>query len=198
MNPILERDPNDPQKDKKEAVNPVLKLVLELGPLLLFFFANTRGEWLAAKFPVLTGLGGPIFIATGLFMAATALALAASWLLTRTLPLMPLVGFLAVRGASTLGTPAAAGAGVLLAVWSLAVGVPVLKAYAAEPSPASRVVAAMRDEVASHGQPGALALHQAFRRPFEAEDVPVANVLSAPAAADIVGGAILTAVRRRA
>ncbi len=35
--------------------------------------------------------GGPIFIATGLFMIATAIALTASWVLTRTLPIMPLV-----------------------------------------------------------------------------------------------------------
>ena len=104
MNPILERDPADPQKANKEAVNPVLKLVLELGPLMVFFFANARGEWLAAKFPALTGLGGPIFIATGLFMAATALALAVSWVLTRTLPMMPLVSGIVVLvfGALTL------------------------------------------------------------------------------------------------
>ncbi|TIV00807.1 MAG: septation protein A, partial [Mesorhizobium sp.] len=32
MNPrILERDPSDPQKQKKEGVNPLLKMVLELG-----------------------------------------------------------------------------------------------------------------------------------------------------------------------
>ena len=58
---------------------------------MVFFFANTRGEWLARKFPALAELGGPIFIATGLFMVATAIALAVSWLLTRTLPIMPLV-----------------------------------------------------------------------------------------------------------
>lgn len=86
--PIIERDPSDP---KKKEINPLLKLALELGPLMVFFFANTRGEWLAQKFPPLAALGGPIFIATGLFMAATAIALAASWLLTRTLPMMPLV-----------------------------------------------------------------------------------------------------------
>jgi intracellular septation protein len=105
MSPILERDPSEePKKAGKEAVNPVLKLVLELGPLMVFFFANTRGEWLVQKFPALTGLGGPIFVATGLFMAATALALAASWLLTRTLPLMPLVSGVVVFvfGALTL------------------------------------------------------------------------------------------------
>src|SRR5690606_2553108 len=37
------------------------------------------------------GFGGPIFVATGLFMIATAVALAVSWSLTRTLPMMPLV-----------------------------------------------------------------------------------------------------------
>ena len=86
--PILERDPADP---KKEEINPLLKFALELGPLLVFFFANARGEWLAERFPALTELGGPIFIATGLFMAATAIALSVSWVLTRTLPMMPLV-----------------------------------------------------------------------------------------------------------
>ena len=102
--PILERDPADPQKAKKEPVNPILKLVLELGPLMVFFFANTRGEWLAKKFPALAELGGPIFIATGLFMAATAIALLASWILMRTLPIMPLVSGIVVFvfGALTL------------------------------------------------------------------------------------------------
>ncbi|MCR5857138.1 septation protein A [Mesorhizobium sp. J428] len=86
--PILERDPADPEKKE---INPILKFALELGPLLIFFFANARGEWLAERFPALAALGGPIFIATGLFMAATAIALAVSWTLTRTLPIMPLV-----------------------------------------------------------------------------------------------------------
>ena len=86
--PILEREPTDP---KQKEINPLLKLVLELGPLMVFFFANTRGEWLAATFPALGAMGGPIFIATGLFMVATVIALSASWLLTRTLPIMPLV-----------------------------------------------------------------------------------------------------------
>lgn len=102
--PILERDPSDPQKQKKEAVNPLLKLVLELGPLMVFFFANARGAWLVQKFPALGEFGGPIFVATGLFMAATAIALIASWLLTRTLPIMPMVSGVVVFifGALTL------------------------------------------------------------------------------------------------
>ena len=99
--PIFERDPNDP---KHKELNPILKLALELGPLLVFFFANARGEWLSATFPELGTLGGPIFVATGLFMAATAIALAVSWILTRTLPIMPLVSGVVVLvfGALTL------------------------------------------------------------------------------------------------
>lgn len=102
--PILEPDPSDPKASGKPAINPGLKLALELGPLLVFFFANTRGEWLIGKFPALAALGGPIFVATGLFMAATAVALAISWLLTRTLPIMPMVSGVVVFvfGALTL------------------------------------------------------------------------------------------------
>ena len=80
-----------PVPAEEAKISPVLKLVLELGPLVVFFFANSRGEWLASHFPVLAEMGGPIFIATGLFMAATAIALVVSWVLTRTLPMMPLV-----------------------------------------------------------------------------------------------------------
>ncbi len=99
--PIFERDTADP---KRRHMNPLLKLVLELGPLMVFFFANSRGEWLAARFPALGELGGPLFIATGLFMVATAVALAVSWLLVRSLPIMPLVSgaVVFVFGALTL------------------------------------------------------------------------------------------------
>ena len=93
-----------PVPAEEAKISPVLKLVLELGPLVVFFFANSRGEWLAAQFPVLAELGGPIFIATGLVMAATAIALTASWILTRTLPMMPLISGVVVFvfGALTL------------------------------------------------------------------------------------------------
>ncbi len=72
-------------------VNPVLKLALELGPLIVFFFANSKGSWLAQKIPALADIGGPLFIATLLFMVATAVALIVSYALTKTLPIMPLV-----------------------------------------------------------------------------------------------------------
>ncbi len=85
---IFEAKPGDPGRRQ---INPLLKLALELGPLLVFFFANSRGESIARMFPSLAPLGGPLFIATAAFMVATAIALAASWLLTRKLPIMPLV-----------------------------------------------------------------------------------------------------------
>jgi intracellular septation protein len=99
--PILERDPSDP---KHRQVNPLLKLALELGPLLVFFFANARGQWLVERFPALADIGGPIFVATALFMIATAVALTASWLIMRSLPIMPLVSGVVVFifGALTL------------------------------------------------------------------------------------------------
>lgn len=98
---IFERDPSDPQR---KDVPPLLKLVLELGPLLVFFFANARGEWLVERFPALAQIGQPIFIATALFMGATVLALSVSWIMTRSLPIMPLVSGIVVLvfGALTL------------------------------------------------------------------------------------------------
>ena len=86
--PIFERDPGDP---KRKQINPLLKLALELGPLLVFFFANSRAEWLTARFPVLAGLGDPIFVASAFFMAATAISLIVSWLMLRSIPIMPIL-----------------------------------------------------------------------------------------------------------
>jgi len=64
------------QPSRKPQLNPALKLVLDLGPLLVFFGANSRFG---------------IFAATGAFMAAIVIALAISYALTRHLPIMPLV-----------------------------------------------------------------------------------------------------------
>ena len=99
----VESNQRESEKMVRE-ISPLLKFVLELGPLVVFFFANSRGEWLAKTFPALTEFGGPIFIATGLFMIATAVALTASWILTRTLPMMPLISGIVVLvfGALTL------------------------------------------------------------------------------------------------
>lgn len=89
----FEEAPGTPaqRKEARAHPHPLLKLVLELGPLGVFFFANARGEWLAERVPTLAALGGPIFIATGLFILATLICLAISLALTRRLPVMPFV-----------------------------------------------------------------------------------------------------------
>jgi len=60
----------------KPHLHPLLKLVFDLGPLVLFFAANSRFG---------------IFTATATFMVAVVAALAASYALTRALPIMPVV-----------------------------------------------------------------------------------------------------------
>ncbi|KAB2700694.1 septation protein A [Brucella haematophila] len=102
--PVFERDPSQKSEAERKEVQPLLKLVLELGPLLVFFFANARGETLIEHFPVLASIGEPIFLATALFMVATVIALGISWALTRTLPMMPLISGIVVLvfGALTL------------------------------------------------------------------------------------------------
>ena len=61
---------------EKRQLHPALKLTLDIGPLVLFFFANSR-------------LG--IFGATAVFMAAALLAIGISFALTRHIAIMPLV-----------------------------------------------------------------------------------------------------------
>lgn len=93
-----------PTPKQKPATSPGLKLALEFGPLLAFFFANARGEWLAERVGFLGALGEPIFVATAVFMVATIISLSLSWVLTRTIPIMPLVAGVVVLvfGALTL------------------------------------------------------------------------------------------------
>jgi intracellular septation protein len=60
----------------KRQINPLLKFALDLGPLVLFFAANSRFG---------------IFTATASFMVAVVAALGVSYALTRHLPMMPLI-----------------------------------------------------------------------------------------------------------
>ena len=87
----FESAPNEPHTAAEKKLNPWLKLTLEIGPLLLFFLANARGEQAAAMWPAIADLGGPLFFATAVFIVATLVALAVSYALTRKLPLMPFV-----------------------------------------------------------------------------------------------------------
>lgn len=95
------------------------------------------------------------------------------------LPLVPVVAFLAVRGLSWLPSGAVPAGAVIVSVAGMAIATPVLMAYAAEPSPTVRVLRAMHEE-ARLQPPGALAMHQTFVRPLEAEVVEIAPQLPAP------------------
>lgn len=74
---------------KKEPLSPTVRLLIEIGPLAVFFIANWRFD---------------IFTATGAFMVAITASLAASWILARHIATMPLVTgvFVLVFGALTL------------------------------------------------------------------------------------------------
>jgi intracellular septation protein len=80
----------------KPQLNPLLKLALDMGPLILFFFANSRPAlFLPFVGPLLpeavSGERAGIFVATAVFMVAILVALAVSYALTRHLPVMALV-----------------------------------------------------------------------------------------------------------
>ena len=60
----------------KPQLNPILKLALDLGPLVLFFFANSHYD---------------IFVATATFMVAVLVAMVVSYALTRHFPIMTIV-----------------------------------------------------------------------------------------------------------
>ncbi len=86
-------------RDDKPADNPdgevqidsrqIIKLLVEMGPLVVFFIANFQGG---------------IFVGTAWFMGATAISLTASRFILGSIPLMPLISgaFILVFGALTL------------------------------------------------------------------------------------------------
>ena len=87
---------SDTKATTEERHHPMLKMALEIGPLLVFFFGNLRGEWLAKTFPALTAVGGPLLIATALFMVATVISLIVSKIVFKHLPIMPFVSGIVV------------------------------------------------------------------------------------------------------
>jgi intracellular septation protein len=68
--------PEHEQPRERLQLNPLLKLALDLGPLVLFFVANARYG---------------IFTATAAFMVAVLAALLISYVMIRRLPIMPVV-----------------------------------------------------------------------------------------------------------
>jgi len=77
--------------EKGKAVNPLLKLALEFGPLAIFFFANSYGDRLLG-----VAEDRRIFVATGIFIAASLIALALSRALMGYLPRMAIVNAIVV------------------------------------------------------------------------------------------------------
>jgi intracellular septation protein len=96
--------------EEKAQLNPLLKLALDLGPLLLFFFANSRPAVFEPMFAPLIpaavahGEQAGIFVATAVFMVAILVALVISYALTRRLPMMAIVSAVVVLvfGGATL------------------------------------------------------------------------------------------------
>jgi len=79
---------NAPMQSRAK-LNPLAKLALDFGPLVLFFFANSYGG---------------IFFATAAFMLAIVMALATQYVFVRRIPLVPLAtaAIVLVFGALTL------------------------------------------------------------------------------------------------
>ena len=67
---------DEPELDWAELKPQLIKMALELGPLVVFFIVNARAD---------------IFAGTAWFMGAMVISLALSWLLLRKVALMPLV-----------------------------------------------------------------------------------------------------------
>jgi intracellular septation protein len=94
--------PPTPPASKTPVQNPGLKLVLEMGPLVLFFLANKWPQFFEPLFrPVLpaallSGDKAGIFTATCVLMTSVVAALAVSYVITRHLPVMPVVTAIAV------------------------------------------------------------------------------------------------------
>jgi len=65
-----------PAPASRKALNPIVKLLLELGPLALFFASYSRFD---------------IYVATGVLMASVFVTLAVSYAMLRRIPVMPLV-----------------------------------------------------------------------------------------------------------
>jgi intracellular septation protein len=66
----------DPEVNWEELKPQLIKMALELGPLVVFFIVNSRAD---------------IFVGTAWFMGAMVLSLVLSWLLLKRVALMPLV-----------------------------------------------------------------------------------------------------------
>lgn len=95
------------------------------------------------------------------------------------LPIVPAVAYLAVQGVMLASSSAVPAAAAVLSIAGVAIASPVLVAYRSEPAPTVRALGAMQAELAS-SRPAALAMHQTFVRPLEAEEVGITPQLPSP------------------
>ena len=72
----MAEDAKEPEVNWTELKPQLIKMALELGPLVIFFIVNARAD---------------IFVGTAWFMGAMVVSLALSWLLLKKVALMPLV-----------------------------------------------------------------------------------------------------------
>jgi intracellular septation protein len=70
---------------------PLIKLSLELGPLIVFFIANAFGKQIIERVPLFAGFDDPLYPATAFFMVAMAISLLLSWILLKRIAVMPVV-----------------------------------------------------------------------------------------------------------
>ncbi len=75
--PSVDTPSSDTPGSDTPKINPLLKLVFEMGPLGVFFVANATAD--------------DLFVATAAFMVASTISLGVLWALTRRLAIMPLV-----------------------------------------------------------------------------------------------------------
>ena len=80
---------SETKPETKKHLNPLLKLAIDIGPLVVFFLANAQGG---------------IYQATAAFMVAIAASLSINYVLLKRIPILPLVtgAFVLVFGGLTL------------------------------------------------------------------------------------------------
>jgi len=95
------------------------------------------------------------------------------------LPIVPAIALLAIRGVTLASERAVPVVAALVSIAAVAIATPTLIAYHAQASPAVRALNEMKLELRV-SKPGALAMHQTFARPLEAEDVGITPQLASP------------------
>lgn len=80
---------SEPARPSLRAMPPLLKIVVEIGPLVAFFLTNAKAG---------------IFWGTGVYMVAAAISLSVAWVMTRRIAIVPVVTlvFVLAFGALTL------------------------------------------------------------------------------------------------